>query len=1006
VAVVDTMEAICVSPELSSAPESPNDSKLIILPPDTQSSLHDRLSRRQYKNFMAVLDKYREVFNNSPPAGLCTRLVEHSIETSDNKPVSQAPYRVTPERRVFIEQEVCDMKTTGVISESKSPWASPVVLSPKKDGKLRFCVDYRRLNKATKRDVYPLPVIDTVLSSMQGMKWFSSLDLAQGFWQVPVEAASREKTAFITTSGLYEFNVMPFGLTNAPATFQRLMDLVLAGIKWKCCLVYMDDIIIFSTSFEQHLLDLREVFERIHGAGLFVKPSKCDWCQNSIKYLGHVISAEGLSPDPDKVAALAEMPAPTTVKQLQSFIGFVNYYRMFVRDFARICVPLYALLRAKVHWQWGARQQAAFEKLKTAIANAVLLIHPDFHLDFILDTDGSQDGLGAVLSQVRDNIEEPIAFASRTLTGGERKWHCCEFEALAVVWGVQTFAHYLADRHFTVRVDHHNLRWLQVATRSRLQRWALELQEFDFTVQYRRGVEHCNCDGLSRNPLTGEVQTPIIDGQCSVCTHTNTPHSSILAVAPVTTFSGFSVDELRLAQQADVGVQHHITMCKTRDGDVTVSGGGTKSFIYENDLLFLLDNRTGSPVLKLVIPEGKFREKLLEQFHGSELAGHLGVTKTLGRLRDRYYWTGMAGDVRQFVARCAFCQLRKTRHQKFGFLNPISVEQPWQLVGMDLYGELPRTFRGNRWVLVLIDHFTKWPEIIPLRHIDASTIAGCIHKYLICRHGCPAKLLSDRGPQFMSQIVRHLCKRYGIEKLFTTAYHPQGDPQAEAFMKVLGNSLAVLSKERGSDWDEFCESIAFACRTAVHPTTRYTPFFLNHLREAQFPQDLALPDELGFGTIGTSCDLPEARLRVMKRVRQQVHGLLKSQQSISKQRYDLQRLPTPMAIGSLVMLQVPPNHLHKLGDRWVGPFTVCDISPNGLVYTIQRPKSGACEKTHVSRLHPFFTITPDVSRAPHDDVCAPGRGGTLPGGDASHVPPSPADADVYVDVAMSSDDDE
>jgi hypothetical protein len=329
------------------------------------------------------------------------------------------------------------------------------------------------------------------------------------------------------------------------------------------------------------------------------------------------------------------------------------------------------------------------------------------------------------------------------------------------------------------------------------------------------------------------------------------------------------------------------------------------------------------------------------------------MTKTYGRLRERFYWPDMSHDIRRFVQSCELCQKRKTRARRHGLLHPIDVNEPWEVVGMDLFGELPRTQKGNRYCLVFIDHFTKWPEVIPLRHIDAITISDCIHKYLICRHGCPAKLLSDRGPQFLASVVRRLCHRYGIAKVFTTAYHPQGDPQAERFMKVLGDTMAVLSQERGRDWDEFCDSIAFAYRTAVHPTTRYTPFFLNHLREAKFPQDRMFENELGVIPSLSSSDLDEARFAVMKSVRTQVHGLIRESQYKSKGLYDSKAKESRFGIGSSVMVQRPPGTSKKLENKWIGPFTIIAISDNGVTYTVKQ-KLGLEQRVHINRLAPFF----------------------------------------------------
>jgi hypothetical protein len=959
----------CVTTDVAEKEEStlvePNVMTIESLLSGLWKDVQARISRMEYKKFVTLVTKYVHLFQENT-RGNTTSRVKHVIDTGDHTPVNTPPYQTTPQRRQIIDEHITKMLSDNIIRPSKSPWASGVVLVPKKSGGVRFCVDYRRLNAITKRDVYPLPRVDDVLSSLQGKKWFSKLDLTSGYWQILVDDASREKTAFISSSGLYEFNVMPFGLTNAPATFQRLMDLVLAGVKWQYGLVYLDDIIVYSATFDNHIKDLKEVFDRFTESQLVVNPAKCSFCEKSVEYLGHVISSEGISPDPQKVEAIQGIAAPGNIKQLQSFLGLANYYRRFVKNFATSAAPLYRLLHKNVPWKWGLAEDKAFRMVKASIASKSLLFHPDWSLPFVLDTDGSKIGLGAVLSQIRDGCEEPLAFASRSLSPAEAKWHCCEFEALAVVWGVQTFAHFLSDKPFTVRVDHHNLRWLQTATKSRLQRWALELQGYHYTVEYRRGIEHCNCDGLSRNPTAGEIKDPASRTTCCLCSHTNYPladDNCLLTVANDSTCD-FNLIELRRAQQSDSFYQEIVTKLRTPHSVDTVGETERKQdFCVENDLLFFIDKSSSwLPVLRLYAPAA-FRDKICQLFHSSELSGHLGVTKTYGRLRERFYWPRMSHDIRRFVQSCELCQKRKTRARRHGLLRPIDVNEPWEVVGMDLLGELPRTQKGNRYCLVFIDHFTKWPEVIPLRQIDANTISDCIHKYLICRHGCPAKLLSDRGPQFLASIVRRLCHRYGISKVFTTAYHPQGDPQAERFMKILADTMAVLSNERRKDWDKFCDSIAFAYRTAVHPTTRYTPFFLNHLREAKFPQDRVFEEELGAIPSLLSPDLDEARFAVMKKVRAQVHEFIRESQLKSKRLYDRKATELQFNVGSLVMVQRPPGIARKLEDKWIGPFTVIAVDDNGLTYTV-KPKSGSEQRVHINRLAPFYNaIDPIVTDA-------------------------------------------
>lgn len=460
------------------------------------------LDDAQSAKLQELLVAYNDVFQ--PPTGLGNAAnVRHSIQLLEGtKPIQSAPYRYPPSGLKIIEEHTAKMLKQGICRESRSPWASPVVLIPKKGGEIRFCVDFRKLNAVTVRDAFPLPRIDTLLDALRGNMWFSTLDLVSGYWQIPIEDDVREKTAFVTHEGLYEFTVMPFGMSNAPATFQRAMNAALAGLTWKLCLVYLDDIIVFSHTLDEHLDALRQVFDRLRAARLFASPKKCVFAVQKIKYLGHYVDHLGISVDPAKVEAVLNFPTPENVAGVRSFLGLSGYFRKFVRNYATRAAPLVNLTHENVQLVWSAECQAAFEDLKAALASAPVLRHPDFAKPFLVDTDASNVGLGAVLLQTRKEGEEnAIAYASRTLQRGERKWSARELEALAIVWACELFRPYVLGSKFTVRSDHCSLQWLHKAEKGRLARWSLRLQEFDMKVQHRPGKDNPHADALSRAPL-------------------------------------------------------------------------------------------------------------------------------------------------------------------------------------------------------------------------------------------------------------------------------------------------------------------------------------------------------------------------------------------------------------------------------------------------------------------------------------------------------------------------
>jgi len=429
-----------------------------------------------------------------------TGIIKHTIDTGDTKPISQRAYRVTLKEKEVIKTEVDKMLEKGIIRRSNSPWASPVVLIKKKNGEIRFCIDYRKLNSITRKDSHPLPRIDDMLDTFEGSQWFTTLDLASGYWQVEMEEKDKEKTAFITHEGLYEFNVMPFGLCNAPATFQRLMHMVYGNLIFTKAPVYIDDTNVHSKTFEQHLGDLEEVFGRLRDAKLKLRLEKCYLCFKEIKFLGYIIGSEGMKVDQEKIEKVKNFPIPKNVSELRSFIGLASYYRRFIKDFSKIAKPLTDLFQKERDYEWNTKQEESFEKLKEKLTTTPVLMFPDFEKEFVLYTDASGYALGAVLSQKgKDEKEHVIAYASKSLTKAEQNYSTTELECYAVIWGIEKFHHYLAGRKFKVVTDHYALKWLQTAAlKGRRARWILRLQPYDFEVVYKEGRKHKNADTLSR----------------------------------------------------------------------------------------------------------------------------------------------------------------------------------------------------------------------------------------------------------------------------------------------------------------------------------------------------------------------------------------------------------------------------------------------------------------------------------------------------------------------------
>lgn len=465
------------------------------------------LNEEQKLKFKNLLLRHKDVFAKSKCDLGVTNIVQHQINTGDSAPIKQAPRRLPILKRETVKDEIDKMLQNGIIEPSTSPWASPIVLVTKKDGSVRFCIDYRRLNAVTHKDSYPLPRIDDSLDALRGSKWFSTLDLQSGFWQVPMKNSDAEKTSFVTNVGLYQFKVMPFGLCNAPATFQRLMECVLSGLNFEICLLYIDDIIVFSETFDQHIDRLSTVLDKLQSANLKISPKKCSLFQKEVSFLGHIVSADGISTDPEKTKAIESWPEPKSVSELRSFLGTCAYYRRFIKSFSDIAKPLFKLTEKDSVFCWSEECQISFQTLKECLTSTPVLGYPDMNLEFVLDTDASAFCIGGILSQIKDGKEQVIAYFSKSLSRPERNYCVTRRELLAVVESVKHFHHYLYGRYFTIRTDHGALNWLMhfKNPEGQMARWMEVLSVYDFAILHRPGKSHGNADGLSRRPC-GECQ--------------------------------------------------------------------------------------------------------------------------------------------------------------------------------------------------------------------------------------------------------------------------------------------------------------------------------------------------------------------------------------------------------------------------------------------------------------------------------------------------------------------
>uniref|UniRef100_A0A3Q2ZZT4 Gypsy retrotransposon integrase-like protein 1 n=1 Tax=Kryptolebias marmoratus TaxID=37003 RepID=A0A3Q2ZZT4_KRYMA len=974
------------------------------------------LSDAQREQLHAMLHKHKEVFRPGRGFSKGEGMIKHRINTGDHYPVKKRAYRTSPDKRREMDRQVQQLLADGIIEESCSPWSSPVVLVRKKDNTWRFCVDYRGLNAVTVKDSHPLPRVDDTLDALAGATWFSTLDFSDGYWQVEVAEEDREKTAFTTGHGLYQFRSMPMGLTNAPATFQRVMELVLKGLPWQICMVYLDDILIYSKSFSEHLAALEEVLSRIGAAGLRLKAKKCQLARDHVVFLGHVLSAEGLRPDPRNTCKVKNWPIPRSATEVRAFLGLCSYYRRFVKNFAQRASPLVHLTGKNVPFRWTAECHEAFEFLRDTLCSEPVMCHPDFTQPFVLYTDASQAAVGAVLTQTVDGLERVVAYGSHALTAAERRWSTYDRELWAIVWSVRNFRHYLGLQPFTIVTDHRpllGLRRLPIDNdrTGRRSRWALELDPYDWVIFHKSGVHHTNADALSRCPVapvtavSSGTQTTNLSASV-VCTveapveppqevpDSDTPGPSEPAVhADVVMVQSLSHDgsDIKQLQGEDTDVRWVLDWLREGQrpprGRIKGASRGVRILWHEFPRMTLVDGIVCRVVAlsdveqtqQIVIPAVLVPE-VLRQLHGGPLSAHLAVERTLARARSVCYWPSMYADIRAWCDQCYACQRRKSsvpRHQ--APMKTSLAQRPFQRVAADIL-ELPITSRGNRYVLVVEDYFTKFVNLYAVADQRATTVAECLFNRYIMDHGVMEILHTDMGRQFESEVIRQLCGMLGVKKTHTTPYNPKSDGMVERFNRTLIDQLAKILLSCEGEWDSFLSQVAFAYNTSVHSSTGFTPYFLTHGREARAPIDMLLGPQLQCGPGHDSPD--EFVLSLRRRLETAFRQCRDNSVTASdKQRtfYDRGQKHDPYEAGDLVWLNDPTESRRKLAPHWKGPYIVqqrLDRDESvGVTYVISSPfgEEAPLQTVHYDRLRRYtlpttFPLT-GPSRTP--PVCSP-----------------------------------
>ena len=683
---------------------------------------------------------------------------------------------------------------------SHSEWAAPVVIVPKSDGTIRLCGDYKvTVNQVLDVDQYPLPNPQDLLSALAGGTQFTTLDLKHAYQQLSLSEDSKKYLTINTCKGLYQYNRLPFGVANAPAVFQSTMDTILKGIEGVVC--YIDDILITGRNTHEHQERLESVLSRLERYGIRLQLSKCNFLQERVQFLGHVIDAKGVHPSPEKVRAIVEAPAPTNVTELRSFLGMLQYYGKFLPNLSTLLHPLNNLLREGVCWSWRSECQQAFEAAKQLLQSAEVLTHYDVNLPIKLACDASSYGIGAVISHVLPGGEErPIAFASRTLIGSEKNYAQLEKEALSIIFGVKKFHQYIYGRRFTLETDHKPLLTIlgpksavPTLAAARLQRWALILASHQYEVVYRKTSEHSNADGLSRLPAdkaTSPEESEIF-------------HFSYLDDLPVT------------AKQIASETRKDSVLCRV----LQFVKCGWPQRVEEKSLQPFFNRRSELTVeqdcvlwgLRVVIP-GLLQDKILEDLH----ADHPGMCRMKSLARSYLWWPKLDQAIETMVQNCMACQSVRKQPVTAPLIPWKWPARIWQRVHMD-YAE-----KDGVYFFVVVDAHSKWPEVFATASTTAAKTIEMLTR-LFASYGLPEEMVSDNGPQFISKELDQFMKQHGVQHTRVPCYHPASNGEAERCVQTLKQALLTSSLDKGKSLQQRLFSFLFSYRNTPHTVTGQTP---------------------------------------------------------------------------------------------------------------------------------------------------------------------------------------
>ena len=892
-------------------------------------------AQKLVKRFEAIFPE--ELPKKLPPK----RKIEHRIDLVPGaQPVAQTIYRMSDHELKELKRQIDDLIHHGFIRPSISPYGSPVLFVKKKDGSLRLCVDYRKLNNITIKNSFGLPRADEQIESVRGARFFTKLDLHSGYNQMRVAPEDIEKTAFSCRFGHFEFVVTPFGLCNAPCSFQALMNSVLHPLLGVCVLCYLDDILIYSATIEDHSRDVTKVLELLQKNELYVKLRKCEMFTNACSFLGHHLSNNGISVEEDKIIAIKQWPIPKNIREIQSFLGAASYYRRFIPNFARIACPLTELTRKEVKWQWDLKQQQAFESLKSALSHAPVLMSPNYTKEFTITSDACANGYGGVLSQLDDNgHERPIAYYSKRFNRTEENWSTYEQECFALVQCLKKFRHYIEGKPVKLYTDHKALIHLnnQPNLNAKQARWVSFINLFDYTIKYKEGKTNKVADALSRQFISAEKPEEVPE-RLRLNHDINTKYKDDYNLNGAHVISKVMNEDL-------VSKIHDAQMVDPQCAEVFEKGPSElnkqKGVTVNNNLV----QKHG----RIYVPSNpELRNYLLNQFHDN--SGHVGRDKTIDLINRIFYWTNLFDDVASYVKSCIKCQRNKPSNQQpHGLLQPLEIpDTRWSSVAIDFITGLPRSSGFNA-ILTITDRLTKMVHLIPtVKEATASDIAKIFLRHVVRHHGIPRSIVSDRDAKFTSHFWRELMKLLNINLKMSSANHPECDGQSEKTNRTTIEILRSFVNTKNTNWAEVIPLVEIAINNTKSATTGLTPYFINY---GFHPNFTALNDNSPFKT---NAPAVESYFKSIQAATELAKQNIKNAQLNQKHYADQKRRPHQFKVGDKVFINAAHFRLQsgvqKLNPLNLGPFEIIRAKGQN-TFALKLPSNWRVNNAfHVSKL--------------------------------------------------------